>query len=282
VTQSPSATPPAAPPPQYRRPQRSFGRRFGLSYAGLVLVLAALGLGGYFVWDASRDDGASGDTAAAVGGDGWSDFAPQRTGLLAAKEIARHVQTQYRLQSGREAVAVIAERPVYQETPILFMLLRPRTVRFDRDIDVLEMGDGMQYILCGLGPACSIAEGRPSPERARWLRRQAIELALYSFHYGGALEHVLVYMPPSITQDEQGQPQASSYALLFRRQDLGAELRQPLEATVPQRDRYIVTDPMSEDEAERLDAIAERGFYSYELQQGADGNPILILDPQEL
>jgi hypothetical protein len=283
---TPGLQPPPAPEPL--RPSRdtrkdtarsrSYRRRFGLGYVALALILALAGLATYFVWNETRGS----DEPAVEGrsGAGWSDFAPQFDGLLAAKEIARHVQGKYRLSSGRTAVAITAERPVVQEIPILFLFYQPATARFNNDTAVQDMGVGIQYSLCGAGPACSVAEGRPSPERARWLRREGIELALFTFHYDPSVDHVLVYMPPTIVTNAQGQQEAQQTALVFNRGQLQSELAKPLNDTIPQRDRFLVTDALSEDEADFLDAIAADSFFSFEFQQGPNGNPIIVLDPR--
>ena len=53
------------------------------------------------------------------------------------------------------------------------------------------------YTLCGLADGCSIAEGEPSPARGELLRRQALELALYSFTYLDGIGSTLVLFPPA-------------------------------------------------------------------------------------
>ena len=52
------------------------------------------------------------------------------------------------------------------------------------------------YSLCGLGASCSIATGTPSVERGELVRREILELALYTFKYVGGIENVIAFMPP--------------------------------------------------------------------------------------
>ena len=50
--------------------------------------------------------------------------------------------------------------------------------------------------LCGLGSECSIATGTRDRARERLVRREALELALYTFKYVPSVNAVIAYMPP--------------------------------------------------------------------------------------
>ena len=52
------------------------------------------------------------------------------------------------------------------------------------------------YSLCGLGTSCSIATGKASVERGELVRREILELALYTFKYVGGVKNVIAFMPP--------------------------------------------------------------------------------------
>ena len=65
--------------------------------------------------------------------------------------------------------------------------------------DVLGVVDSTKtamYILCGDGPHCAINEGKPSVARGTVLRREALELALYSFRYLDNTDSVVAFFPP--------------------------------------------------------------------------------------
>ena len=51
-------------------------------------------------------------------------------------------------------------------------------------------------MLCGYGQNCSIASGQPSVERHTLLRREAVELALYTFKFLPNIDSVSVFLPP--------------------------------------------------------------------------------------
>ena len=53
------------------------------------------------------------------------------------------------------------------------------------------------FSLCGLGQSCAIATGKASVERGTLVRREILELALYTFKYVGGVNHVIAFMPPA-------------------------------------------------------------------------------------
>ena len=72
---------------------------------------------------------------------------------------------------------------------------------------------GVLYQLCGLGPNCAIDRGKPSTERVLLLRREALELALYSLPLPQDVKQVVVLIPPRPGK-------AQTVALYFRRDDV--------------------------------------------------------------
>ena len=56
------------------------------------------------------------------------------------------------------------------------------------NIDFIN-GNGLMYTLNGLGPKGSVRGGKPSEERHLLLRREALELALYTFRYINDVDH---------------------------------------------------------------------------------------------
>ena len=73
------------------------------------------------------------------------------------------------------------------------------------------------------GTACSIPEGKASPARGQLLRREALELALYSFQYLDGIDSTLVLLPP------RADGQAAT-AVFVERGDVRAQLDRPLDA----------------------------------------------------
>jgi hypothetical protein len=118
---------------------------------------------------------------------------------------------------------------------------------------------------------CSIASGQPSEARHLLLRREALELALYTFKYAGTVNSVVVFLPPP-----PGGETASTVAF-FRRRDLGPELARPLSETLTPQTPGV--GQISRKETATLNRITRKRIYQYDYTQSQDGGAILLLDP---
>lgn len=255
-----SATPPpeALPPPREPRSGVYLGR-FRLAYAALAIVLGAAV--GTFILLVSGP-GSGPDTA-------WSTWKPTAEGTERARQIADYVSRRYRLPSGAQLVGVIAGPPSVQNVPISVFAIR-RGDR-DEDVSVLPAQASVMYILCGLGQRCAIEEGTPSRERHRLLRREALELALYTFVYMEDVESIVTFLPPRRGSDPDS-------ALFFHRDDLRAELERPLRATLPER-ASLVPNGLDRIEEFKVDKLTDGHLFRFQFQQGPDGAAILVLEP---
>jgi hypothetical protein len=175
-----------APPRQ--RPVRPHRFRFMLIYGGLVAVLAAAAVG--VVVYAGRSINPS---------PAWSSFKPSGGGLGEAKQIASRVAKDYRLPNGAQLVDVIAKPPSLSDTtttiPIRILAVRGAKGGVD-EVSEVSPTDTVMYSLCGLGRQCAIATGKPSVARGVLVRREILELALYTFKYTGGIKNVIAFMPP--------------------------------------------------------------------------------------
>ena len=98
------------------------------------------------------------------------------------------------------------------------------------DASFYGAGDAWAYVLCGFGTNCAISGGKPSVERYDLLRREALELALYTFKYNHSIQSVLAYMPPAKAANASGQ--ATPSLIFLRRGDVKQALDQPLKTTL--------------------------------------------------
>ena len=114
------------------------------------------------------------------------------------------------------------------------------------DINFIE-GKGLLYTLNGLGPKGSVRGGKPSSERHLLLRREALELAFYTFRYIDDVDLVVALLPPVTVTARGSKPGKkgaaaprdrgeAGQALFFRPGDLKPQLEIPLGATMPPRD----------------------------------------------
>jgi hypothetical protein len=131
----------------------------------------------------------------------------------------------------------------------------------------------MMYILCGAGRSCAIREGKASTYRGAILRREALELALYTFAYVKQTKSVVVFFPP-----KKGQKLA--FALFFVRSEFDSELKQPLRRTlsapVPIR---TLPGELNSAERARIDDLTGRRVFRFEIDQSRSGGTILVLAP---
>jgi hypothetical protein len=215
-----------------------------------------------------------GGSAGDSGVKNWSSWAPTTDGQAGAQQIAEHVGVQYKLPNGRQIVNVGVTGLEIQGVPLAV------AVRKDASqggaIKIFD-DPGVIYHLCGLGQSCAIDSGKPSTERGLLLRREALELALYTFRYLGGVHQVLVFMPPP-------KGKTPTQALFFREGDVARELDRPLTASlsprVPtrrQRDvlaghaaRDQITSPKTFDFSLTGDQTSQRGFIVLDPPTGPD------------
>jgi hypothetical protein len=205
----------------------------------------------------------------------WSEWEPQGSAERRAAQIADRVSTPYRLPSGNPLVGVTYAGPPTIAGPdgsplqIRALAVQNPTSTGAEDIDAIPSASNVMYVLCGLGPACSIPEGQPSDARGQLLRREALELALYSFRYIDGIHSVLVMLPPRA----DGQ---NATAVFLERSNLRAALEQPLEETL--------TAPLvpgvggiTAEEGRAIDRLTQSRVYAYRPLQQQDGAFVLFL-----
>jgi hypothetical protein len=204
----------------------------------------------------------------------WSAWKPSGGGLGAAKQIADHISGTYHLPSGQQLVDVIAKPPSVspsssQAIPIHYVALRGTNGQIDQ-VTPVSSSDSVWYSLCGLGQACSIATGKPSVERGTLVRREILELALYTFKYVGGVKDVVAFMPPT----PGNQP---TLAVYLQRSDLSQQLKLPLDQTLSPKVPLPAT--ISSREQQTIDATTQSRVYKYTLTQFQTGEAAIVLQP---
>jgi hypothetical protein len=246
-------------PPSSAQPHRG---RFFVIYGILGLALAA-GIVGVVVY-AGRSINP---------GPAWSSWKPSGGGLGAAKQIAEHVSPGYRLPDGNQLVDVIAKGPAVssggQTIPIPFIALRGPKGKVDQ-IQQVSNSDTFTFSLCGLGQACSIATGKPSVARATLVRREILELALYTFKYVHGVKHIVAFMPPPAGT----QP---AYVVYLQKSDLTTQLKAPLTHTLAPK--VPLPAKITAGEQQRIDGITQPRIYKFGLSQTQQGDAVLVLAP---
>ena len=159
----------------------------------------------------------------------------------------------------------------------------------------LLSGNTIAYNLCGIGGSnCAIGTGKPSANRLLLLRREALELALYTFRYISGVQNVVAILPPSRTQvtstlspkppsaNATSTPKPINIAVLFLHDELQPWLSHPLSDTFPEQFPPTVPELSlwrQTPEAGLVDQITAHGLFSERLVQAQDGSNLLVLDP---
>lgn len=238
----------------------SFAPRFQFITGALVAVAVAavVGLVAFVVLPSTDSDGLR-----------WSNWKPTEPGVAGGQQIAEHVSPAYKLPDGRQLVDVQVTPMEIQGLP-LAVAVRQAAAQ-GGDIRVFS-DDGLIYHLCGLGPQCAIASGKPSQERHLLLSREALELALYSFRYLQDVHQVVVYMPPKLGE-------RPSEALFFREGDVINQLQRPLNASLSPRVPSVRNVTLSPD-ATLVDQVTTPHIFRFSLTQAnTDARAFLVLDP---
>ena len=202
----------------------------------------------------------------------WSSWVPStETTAGRADQIATHVGDAYRLPSGSRLTRVVVGAPGSGQGNLTAIaipkILQPRTVD---DYTIYDPRKSLMYVLCGPGKGCKITEGKPSVARGTVLRREALELALYSFEYSG-VENVIVFFPPG--KGEKG----PTSALFLRRGDLSRQLDQPLRQTLS--NRPPLPGAIKPREEQTVNDLTGARLFRYTLQDLQGGGRVLVLEP---
>jgi hypothetical protein len=234
----------------------------------------------------------------------WSSWSPPDSGTVAALDIAGHVAPLYRISSvdqlsvvtvvdlesaaaSAAQAAAAANGTAPPASSGLQIAVHPSAV--SSTISLLP-GNTVAYNLCGVGGAnCAIGAGTPSTARLLLLRREALELALYTFRYIHSVDNVVAILPPGHSTQtsfltktlptSRTSNKPLNMAVLFGRQELAPLLNVPLSATLPEQLPPTVGAMTSAPEAGLVDQATASGLFTERVQQAQDGSSLIVLDP---
>ena len=265
-----SAPAAAAPSASVRSTARSvFRSRFAIAYLALAVVAgAALGATVLLLLDPPEKQQEM-----------WSSWRPPEDNRSYAEQIADHVSGRYRLPSGNPLVGIMAGPPQVQTreggVPIQAVAIQNHREGASEDIKIVRTDNSIMYTLCGLGPQCSIREGRPSRARMRLLRREALELALYSFRYIEDVSSVIALLPTNLGNPTDPADDTST-ALFFQKGELDQELDDPLRRSLLSSKPPPLTEVGPDRE---VDLLTEERLFTYEYTTTQAGGAVIVLDP---
>ena len=262
------AEPEALVEPRRPREQPRIHRwRFGIAYLALAVV-AGLGVGVTILLYERPADPAE---------PAWSSWRPVGRETSYPDQIADYVGQRYRLPSGRQLAVVAASPPrvtTGDAVPVQAVVIQNQSALPSAapEIEYVRTNNTIMYELCGLGQQCSISEGESNTERFQLLRREALELSLYTFKYMESIESVVTLLPP------RGE---ETRAIYLRRQAFKNALERPLNRTLMSTPPHTSASIMDAGLVDQL--TAHREFPAY-FQRVSNGSVMLRLGgppPQE-
>jgi hypothetical protein len=267
-------------------------------------LLVGLGIGALVVAGAIAAGGRHGSSTAAR----WSAWSPPDSGVLGARDIADYVAPFYRLSAVDQLSVVtvvnlqsaVAEQAAAEAQATGTSAATASSGGLEVAVHSspgssavsLLSGNTIAYNLCGEGGKnCAIGIGQPSTDRLLLLRREALELALYTFKYISGTDNVLAILPPGRTEetstltstppttDASAKSIPIDIAVLFVRPELEPLLKAPLTATLPETIPPTVAEMPVAPEAGLVDEVTARGLFSEQLQEAQDGSELIVLSP---
>jgi hypothetical protein len=241
-----------------------------------VLALVALAIAGFL---------ATGRTS--TGGETWSAWSPPDGGLAGAQEIADFLAPYYRATPGQQ-LAVVTTVNLNDPNHPLEVVVPASGSGATGSLVPLPANNTIVYNLCGEGTTdCSIGAGKPSQARLLLLRREALELALYTFRYISGVQTVVAVLPPSHTvctglcpkPPQDTKPTKVQLALAFDHSELQPWLDHPLSDTLPGSLPPTVSEMEKAPEAELVSIITAHGLFSEREEQAQDGSQVIVLSP---
>ncbi len=254
--------------------ERPYRSKFLVAYF-LLAAIVGVAVAAFLVFANTDTVTSSGSGGQQAQPKAWNGFRPEGFVSDQVHQIATYVSSTYHLPDGHELVAVKASiPPSFQNTLVITDYAVSVPNGGQTSYDVIPAANSVTYELCGLGPQCAIASGTPSAARNRLLRREALELALYTFHYEPSLQTVVTYLPPA-------RGQKASFVLLFLRDQLAGALAQPLSATLPEA-KPPLPNAISAVEAKTIDGLTAPDLYRFSFTRGQDGGVWLVFNPSGL
>ena len=276
---APSAAEQPTPSPAEREHASPYYTRFSLAYT-LLIMLAVAGIGALVVILVRPAPSKQ---------QAWSTFRPTGTASEIERQIATQVSGEYKATSTDRLASIypgpLATTNVMQtgtggqekvQVPVTLIAVQPdvSTGKHEAtDFSFFHPESTVVYEMCGFDdPAnyCGIASDTGA-NPTQLLRREALELALYTLKYVPNTNAVVTYLPPPAN------PGAAATAVFFSQNDLKANLRLPLTRTLKTKGAFLGTGVPN---ANHVAELTKSRVYTYAYQTlPGDGTAALVLTP---
>jgi hypothetical protein len=221
-------------------------------------------------------------------GGSWSEWSPSTAGSTGVEEIAEYVAPFYRFTAAQQ-LDVVTPLSLTSETDAGTTTGKGLTIAVNTGGSAtasslsLLTGSTAAYSICGIGAKDCDLVGTATPARLLLLRREALELALYTFKYLSSVSNVLVVLPPGHTSSAVGAGVTAAkpvtVSVLFQRAALKPLLATPIDGTLAEDPPAVsqLTAWSKSDEAGLVDELTERGLFSEELEAQQEGGSLIVL-----
>ena len=253
----------------------------GCGLAAAVLLVVLLG---------DKGSGGGRTATASAPADGlaanWSPWHPRATDAIGgAEEIADKLGSTYKDEKDKNLTPRVEGGLIALRSIPIKVAVPAAGDRFQE-----VPGLGVQYTLAGFGKDGRLEDTTPSRARRRLLRREALEMSLYTFRYLPGVDMVVALLPPApkveqvhedpqarTAKGEKAKPERfQRQALFWRRADLRRQLANPLSTTMALKAPKL--DAVAPAEAKRIDALTLDHLYTYDHIQQQDASIYLVLD----
>jgi hypothetical protein len=198
----------------------------------------------------------------------WSSYTPKRGDIFTrAQSVADHVAPEYKY-NGRPIAVVQAQPLLYQDAVVDGIAFTRTPIRkIGTPLKQFEpSGSTVAYVFCGTAPKCGLPS-TGAEQTVPMLKRETLELALYTFKYSPSVQSIVGLLPPAGT---------TNYAIYLRRKNFAKELSKPLDATLPQH-KVLSYGQLSPVEKATVDRLTTKATYQSAFSQGANGRTMLVL-----
>jgi hypothetical protein len=251
--------------PRFERQRAVHGGRFMIGY---IVVIIMAGAAPTAIALLNRSDTAPSSAA------NWGRLAPESEGFQGARELAEKIATSYKGANGEQLAAITASPGEIQGLPVRYVAIRAgqRSRLNAGDVEVVDPEETILYTFCGLGGQRNCAlPGEPTAERSLLLRREALELSLYTFKHMKDVKSVISLLPPPA--------QDTNLAVFLQRdrRDVEEALDKPLAATLPSLGPHFV-DSITPGEIEAINRITGLWMFRSGFELAPDQSIVLNLE----
>jgi len=236
---------------------RRKGHSRGLLAANLVVLAGAVSVLALFAYLVSRGTSNS-----------WSSYKPKGGDVFTkAQNMADHVAPAYKYNGA--PIAVVQAQPlVYQDAVVDGIAFTRQPFRkIGSPLKQFEpSGSTVAYVFCGSAARCGLPS-TGAQDTVPLLRRETLELALYTFKYTPSVDSIVGLLPPA---------GSTNYAIYLRRRNFQKELSKPLDATLPPH-KVLSYQQLSPVERATVDRLTMKNTYQSQFSQGANGRTLLVL-----